>query len=218
MSTSLLITPPFSRTNTPYPATCYIKGFLNTINKKSFQLDLSLETILRIFSHDGLSELFNAVNDKKLTDNSQRILSLKDEYISTIDIVIGFLQGRYQTMSQILAEGDILPQAYRFQNIPDIESAFGEIGYSDRAKYICTLYLEDLIDFISEAVDENFGFSRYADHLGRYAGSFDHLEEKLNEENSIIDNIKMVAFKFNYPSERINAKSHHWALHLVALK
>jgi hypothetical protein len=27
----LLITPPFTQLNTPYPATAYLKGFLNTV-------------------------------------------------------------------------------------------------------------------------------------------------------------------------------------------
>jgi hypothetical protein len=45
-----LITPPFTQLNTPYPATAYIKGFLNTKNIESVQADLGIEVILKLFS------------------------------------------------------------------------------------------------------------------------------------------------------------------------
>jgi hypothetical protein len=45
-----LITPPFTQLNTPYPATAYIKGFLNTKNIPSTQADLGIEVILKLFS------------------------------------------------------------------------------------------------------------------------------------------------------------------------
>jgi hypothetical protein len=61
------------------------------------------------------------------------------------------------------------------------------MGIQDKAKHLATLYLEDLSDFIVECVDENFGFSRYAERLGRSANSFDDLYHALNQELSYID-------------------------------
>ena len=55
----LLITPPFTQLNTPYPATAYIKGFLNTKNVSSFQADLGIDVILKLFSKQGLTDLFD---------------------------------------------------------------------------------------------------------------------------------------------------------------
>ena len=40
--TVLLITPPFTQLNTPYPATACLKGYLNTLGIKSDQMDLGL--------------------------------------------------------------------------------------------------------------------------------------------------------------------------------
>ena len=40
---------------------------------------------------------------------------------------------------------------------------FGTLGIQDMARHLCTLYLEDLGDIITEAIDPNFGFSRYAE-------------------------------------------------------
>jgi radical SAM superfamily enzyme YgiQ (UPF0313 family) len=64
-----------------------------------------------------------------------------------------------------------------------------EMVSEDRAKYLSTLYLEDLSDFIVECVDSNFGFSRYAEKLGRSANSFDELNENLQKVLSFIDSI-----------------------------
>ena len=49
-NTIFLITPPFTQLNTPYPATAYLKGFLNTKNIASTQADLGIEVILELFS------------------------------------------------------------------------------------------------------------------------------------------------------------------------
>ena len=43
--TVLLITPPFTQLNTPYPATACLKGYLNTLGIKTDQMDLCLEVI-----------------------------------------------------------------------------------------------------------------------------------------------------------------------------
>ena len=58
MTDILLITPPFTQLNTPYPATAYLKGFLNTKSISSFQIDLGIEVILEVFSKKGLAEFF----------------------------------------------------------------------------------------------------------------------------------------------------------------
>ena len=89
-----IITPPFTQLNTPYPASAYIKGFLNTLNVPTVQADLGIEVILELFSKEGLINLFKVeslkLNDVELSDNSTRILALQDDYIKTIDSVISF--------------------------------------------------------------------------------------------------------------------------------
>ena len=54
----LLLTPPFTQLNTPYPATAYLKGFLNTKKITSYQADLGIEVILSLFSSNGLKQMF----------------------------------------------------------------------------------------------------------------------------------------------------------------
>ncbi|TRX02849.1 B12-binding domain-containing radical SAM protein [Flavobacterium gawalongense] len=202
MKTKLfLITPPFTQLNTPYPATAYIKGFLNTKNIESVQADLGIEVILKLFSKEGLLNLFKVsglkfkVPNHTISDNSKRICALQDEYLKTIDPVIAFLQGKNPTLALQICQEDFLPEASRFAQLEELDWAFGTMGTQDKAKHLATLFLEDISDFIVECVDANFGFSRYAERLGRSANSFDELYEALQQEPTYIDNILLSILK-----------------------
>ncbi|ELV7524104.1 radical SAM protein [Flavobacterium psychrophilum] len=194
MKDLLLITPPFTQLNTPYPATAYIKGFLNTKNISAFQIDLGIEVILELFSKKGLEALFGKSSQVN-SPNSKRIFALKDDYIKTIDAVIAFLQGNNPTLARQICSGDFLPEAFRFEQLDDMEWAFGSMGMQDKAKHLATLYLEDLSDFVVECIDDNFGFSRYAERLGRSANSFDDLYSHLLKELTYIDAIALAILK-----------------------
>ena len=186
----LIITPPFTQLNTPYPASAYIKGFLNTKNISAYQMDLGIEVILELFSKERLTQIFSSITHHP-SPNIQRIYSLKDNYIKTIDVVIAFLQGKNPSLARQICSGNFLPEASRFAQLDDMEYAFGSMGLQDKAKHLATLYLEDLSDYIVECVDENFGFSRYAERLGRSANSFDELYEYLQKELTFIDEITL---------------------------
>ena len=192
MSTSIfLITPPFTQLNTPYPATAYIKGFLNTKNISSYQCDLGIETILALFSKEGLIHLFQVIKEKEieLSINAKRIVALQNDYIQSIDDVISFLQGKNPTLAHLIGKRNFLPEASRFAQTTEMDWAFGTMGTQDKAKYLSTMYLEDLSDLITETVDEHFGFSRYAERLGRSANSFDQLHETLQLPYTYIDHL-----------------------------
>lgn len=194
-----LITPPFTQLNTPYPATAYIKGFLNTKSIPSVQADLGIEVILKLFSKQGLQDLFEAaalkIDKDSISDNSVRIFALQDEYLKTIDSVISFLQGKNPTLALPICQEDYLPEASRFAQLEELDWAFGTMGTQDKAKHLATLYLEDLSDFIVDCIDENFGFSRYAERLGRSANSFDELYQTLQSEPTYIDTILIEILK-----------------------
>ena len=186
-----LITPPFTQLNTPYPATAYLKGFLNTKQIPSFQADLGIEVTLAIFCKSGLQHLFEFIESQKreYSPNVERIIALKEDYISTIDEVVLFLQGKRPTLAHLVSKREFLPEASRFTQLDDLNWAFGSMGIQDKAKHIATMYLEDLSDLIKETADEHFGFSRYAERLGRSANSFDELYESLQQEYTYVDRI-----------------------------
>ena len=192
MKEILLVTPPFTQLNTPYPATAYIKGFLNTKGISVYQMDLGIEVILELFSKKGLTAIFEAVDAQNIiSENAQRIFALKEDYLLTIDVVVTFLQGKNPTLSRQICQENFLPEASRFEQLDDMEWAFGSMGIQDKAKHFATLYLEDLSDFIKETLDENFGFSRYAERLGRSANSFDELYAFLQLSPTYIDGISL---------------------------
>lgn len=221
MKDILLITPPFTQLNTPYPATSYLKGFLNTKGISSFQMDLGIEVILELFSSKSFATLFEIADkeDRIESDNCQRIFSLKNDYLKTLDDIILFLQGKNQTFARQICTDDFLPRASRFQDLDDMDWAFGTMGMQDLAKHLSTLYLEDLSDFIIECIDPNFGFSRYAERLGRSANDFNELYDSLHQKTTLIDDItlqileeriqcyhpKMVAFSVPFPGNLYSA-------------
>lgn len=173
------------------------EGFLNTKNISAYQADLGIEVILALFSKTGLTQLFTQINSRQevWSENAQRIVALQDHYIHTIDEVVSFLQGKNPTLAHLICQEDFLPEASRFEQLDDLEWAFGAMGTQDKAKHLATLYLEDLSDLITECVDPHFGFSRYAERLGRSANSFDELYEHLQAPYTYVDALLIALLK-----------------------
>ena len=161
-------------------------------------MDLGIEVILELFSKKGLQKIFNTENDlQNCSENTQRIFALREEYIKTIDQVILFLQNQNPTLARQICSMNFLPEASRFNQLDDMEFAFGNMGLQDKAKHLATLYLEDLSDYIVENIDSDFGFSRYAERLGKSANSFDELYQKINTDKTFIDEFTLIILKEN---------------------
>lgn len=184
-------------------------------------MDLGIEVILDLFTKENQSQLFDLAkkNNSITSENAHRIYVLKDQYLSKIEEVIIFLQGKNQSLARSICTPNFLPQASRFDQLDDLEWAFGTMGVQDKAKHLATLFLEDLSDFIIECVDENFGFSRYAERLGMSANSFDELHQSLQHNPTFIDeltirilekkikaiNPKLVCFSVPFPGNLYSA-------------
>lgn len=177
--------------NTPYPATAYLKGFLNQQNITSRQGDLGLDMVLKIFSKSGMEDVFNEAEKGKyiLSPELGGILSNRRAYEETIDSVITFLQNKKYTLGYRISTRQYLPEGGRFDAVEDLEWFFGNNGIQDKARYLCTLYLEDLSDFIVATVGPHFGFSRYAERIARTAVSFDPIKEELEKPANYLDQI-----------------------------
>ncbi|QDP86587.1 radical SAM protein [Chryseobacterium sp. SNU WT5] len=196
MKDLLLITPPFTQLNTPYPATAYIKGFLNTKDISSYQIDLGIEVILELFSKTGIQKVFaHNIKLESTSENSKRIYALREAYVKTIDQAILFLQNKNATLARQICTMNFLPEASRFNQLDDMEFAFGNMGLQDKAKHLATLYLEDISDFIVENIDPDFGFSRYAERIGQSANSFDELYCKLSDSETFTDQFTLKILK-----------------------
>ncbi|MCI1188019.1 radical SAM protein [Hymenobacter sp. DH14] len=185
----LLLTPPLTQLNTPYPATAYIKGFLTGRGYAVTQADMGLQLVLRLFSEAGLRRVFQEIEagNFDLSDNAKRMLRLQNRYLATIGPVIRFLQNKDLTLAPRICHGRFLPEASRFDNVADLETAFGTMGLTDQARHLATLYLEDLADLIKETVGPHFGFSRYAEKLALSATSFEPLHQELAAAPNLLD-------------------------------
>ena len=190
---TLLITPPFTQLNTPYPATAYLKGFLETKGVDASQCDLSIELFTKVFTKEFISRIFQEAEINKSFE-FPLVWQQKDEYIAKVDLVIAYLRSQEVTSAyQILHQG-FLPRAHRCLNIrkEDIECAFGNLGVLDKAKHMATLFVEELGDFIKANVDEFFSFTRYAEQIATSASSFDEIDEYLSYQPTIIEEMLLL--------------------------
>jgi radical SAM superfamily enzyme YgiQ (UPF0313 family) len=208
----LLLTPPMTQLNTPYPATAYLTGFLRLQGREVVQADPAIELVLRLFSAQGLVSVrealelrFGAASSRsKRTGASGRVpesvrafLENFDRYRDTVGPVLRFLQGKDSTLALRISSRTYLPEGARFQPLEDLarvaggeglEWAFGGLGVQDRAKYLATLYLDDLADVIREGVDSRFELSRYGEKLAASSPTFDPVRDAVeSSEPTLVD-------------------------------
>ena len=171
----LLITPPLTQLNTPYPATAYLKGYYRAQGHEVRQVDLGIEVADRVLSQNFLSSI-------GLTGQARLIEPVKR-----------FLRGQDDTLGPRIANRSLLPEGKRFEQLDEdnLEWSFGVSGTTDKAMHLATLFIEDIADYIREHVDQHFDLVRYAEYLSNDAPTFDPLYDELQNKPSAIDNIML---------------------------
>src|ERR1035437_6111888 len=191
----LLVTPPLTQLNTPYPATCHLMGFLKAQGLEAEQLDLSIELIEKLFTSAQLERLFQqAASHTKLSKANKIILQQQDFYCKTIEPVMRFLSGMDSSLAQRFSDRDFWPVSKRLPSEDDLEWAFGMIGNHDRATHLCTLFLKDLCEFIQQTIDPHFELIRYAESLCLRLPDYSPLKEELQKPISLIDRLMLDIF------------------------
>jgi radical SAM superfamily enzyme YgiQ (UPF0313 family) len=174
----LLLTPPMTQLNTPYPATAYLTGFLRLhaarLGIEVAQADPAIELFVRLFSRAGLARVPEAA-----------------AYVETVEAAVRFLQGRDPSLALRIIGRDFLPEGPRFREVDDetMGYAFGGLGSADRAKYLASLYIDDLADLIKAHVDPRFELSRYGEKLAASAPTFDALHAALAAPPTLVDEL-----------------------------
>ncbi|HKP00164.1 MAG TPA: radical SAM protein [Nitrospiraceae bacterium] len=188
----LLLTPPLTQLNTPYPSTAFLTGFLRSQGIACYQADLGIEMVLRIFSRAGLQQVFDLVREQgeKLPDEAKQMLAVEQVYLNKIDPVVEFLQGRNPALAVYLARAGVLPRGPRFSGRPVFKRM---VPMEDRAKQYATWFLEDLADLVQATISPYFALSRYAEHIARSASSFTAMETALAEPPSLTDQFMLDA-------------------------
>jgi hypothetical protein len=191
----LLVTPPLTQLNTPYPATCHLVGFLRSQGLVAEQMDLSIELINALFTRQKLEEIFVIVSThSKLSKPNRILLQNADFYAKTIEPVMRFLGGKDCSLAQRFCSLEFWPQSKRLPNDDDLEWGFGMIGNYDRATHLCTLFLKDLCDFINQTIDSRFELIRYAESLCLRLPEFEPLQQELKKPLSFIDKLMLELF------------------------
>ncbi|HWG97379.1 MAG TPA: radical SAM protein [Nitrospira sp.] len=182
----LLLIPPLTQLNTPYPSTAYLTGFLQSRGIEAEQADLGIEMVLRLFSPDGLRTVFRQLHGQEgsLPKEALGMMRSEQAYVKMIGPVVAFLQGKTPEIAARLIEPGLLPQGPRFRGRRKFERA---VSVADRAKQWATFFLEDLADLVQATITPHFALSRYAEHIGRSASSFDQIIAALAEPASLTD-------------------------------
>lgn len=190
----LLITPPLTQLNTPYPATAYLKGLFAAQGHEVHQLDLGIELADRVLSKEFLQSI-----------------GLERE-AQLIEPVKRFLRGQDDTLGPRIANRSLLPEGKRFEQLDEdhLEWSFGVSGTTDKAQHLATLFIEEVADYVREHVDPHFDLVRYAEYLSNDAPSFDPLYEELQRDPSPIDRLmlsileeKIATFNFQFSIDRV---------------
>lgn len=190
----LLITPPLTQLNTPYPATAYLKGLFAAQGHEVHQLDLGIELADRVLSKEFLQSI-----------------GLERE-AQLIEPVKRFLRGQDDTLGPRIANRSLLPEGKRFEQLDEdhLEWSFGVSGTTDKAQHLATLFIEEVADYVREHVDPHFDLVRYAEYLSNDAPTFDPLYEELQRDPSPIDRLmlsileeKISTFNFQFSIDRV---------------
>ncbi|TDO98055.1 B12-binding domain-containing radical SAM protein [Marinomonas balearica] len=202
--TVLLMTPPMTQLNTPYPATAYLTGFLRSRGYDAQQRDPAIELFLEMMTSDGLDimrqhveENFEQFDDDELPDVIYTFLSEFDRYSLCVEPVIRFLQGKDSSLALRIISRRFLPEGPAFDAIEQmavvsgdvLKNAFGDLGVQDQAKYLATLFINDLSAVITQGVDPYFEVSRYGERLAAANPRFDDLYDILMGEPSFSSEI-----------------------------
>jgi hypothetical protein len=197
----LLVTPPMIQLNTPYPATAYLTGFLRqqagNLGLEVSQADASIELFLRLYSAPRVARMADvlrerartAVKSARMPPPIANFLKHAERYAETVEPAIRFLQRRDPSLAFRIVGRAWLPEGPRFEQAFDeqIHAAFGSLGTTEQARYLASLYVDDLADAWRIGIDPRFELAKYGERLAASAASFDPLHEALIGEPTLVD-------------------------------
>jgi hypothetical protein len=167
-----------------------------------------------MFHEVGMARLvvlnYEAVEDSELPDSIYHFLDNFDDYYRCVDSAVSFLQGKDPSLALRIASRKFLPEGPQFAVLSQIENsqdeslnkAFGTLGVQDKAKYLAkylaTLFINDIAKVITEGVDPYFEVSRYAERLASSNSQFDDLYAVLQAEEATYTEVIIEQFIAQY--------------------
>ena len=116
-------------------------------------------------------------------------LAHAERYAETVEPAIRFLQRRDPSLAFRIVARTFLPEGPRFEQALDeqIHAAFGALGTTEQARYLASLYVDDLADVWRLGIDPRFELARYGEKLAASSATFDPLHEALTGEPTLVD-------------------------------
>ena len=197
----LLVTPPMIQLNTPYPATAYLTGFLRQhapeLGLDVSQADASILLFLRLFSAPLVTRMADVLRARAKAAGKRAVvppaighfLAHAERYAETVEPAIRFLQRRDPSLAFRIVGRAFLPEGPRFAQALDeqIHAAFGALGTTEQARYLASLFVDDLADVWRDGIDPRFELARYGEKLAASSASFDPLHDALTGEPTLVD-------------------------------
>jgi radical SAM superfamily enzyme YgiQ (UPF0313 family) len=197
--------------NTPYPATAYLMGFLRLhaadLGLELTQADASLTLFLRLFSAPLVARMADVLRQRARTAAKRvpmppliaHFLKHAERYADTVEPATRFLQRRDPSLAFRIVGRAFLPEGPRFGHLSppptgehaafdeQLLSAFGTLGTTEQARYLASLYIDDLADVWRVGIDPRFELARYGERLAASATSFAPLHQALTGEPTLVD-------------------------------
>ena len=187
--------------NTPYPATAYLTGFLRqhaqALNLDVSQADTSILLFLRLFSAPLVARMAEVLRARAKAAGKRvavptaiaHFLAHAERYADTVEPAIRFLQRRDPSLAFRIVGRAFLPEGPRFAQALDdqIHAAFGALGTTEQARYLASLFVDDLADVWREGIDPRFELARYGEKLAASSATFDPLHDALTGEPTLVD-------------------------------
>ena len=190
----LFVLPPLTQLNTPYPSITHLTGYMRSRGFEAEQMDLGIELIDRLFTRRELERVFDVVEDgRKLNKTMRIIVSNRRFYERNIEAVMKFLSGRDLQLANRFADIRFWEDMYRLPDEDELEWAFGVSGKIDRAKYLCSLFLRNVVDVVA-LVDEHFQLIRYAEKLCTYLATFEPIEKELEKMGTSLSHTEILSY------------------------
>lgn len=190
----LLVTPPMQETNSPYPATTVLTGFLRGRGYDVVQDDFAIRVMSRMFSRVGVRALFEDLQEwldpaRKLAElaktsdayaHIEYFLAHHEEYEAIIEQAVGYVRNSDPVLKHLILRGNFFPEA---PWIRDRTGLWDSSGNDDqRAVRYCASFRRIITLLVSCASpDFDYNLGRYNEALGEMS-SFTAVDNRLSTE------------------------------------
>ena len=168
----LLVTPIFTHPNTPYPSVPVLAGFLRSHGQEVQTLDLSLETLLSLFSERGVRDVLSAAGSAGRSGRRYADAVMLAKYAP---LAVKVLQGATgNDVRRMVAEENAHP-GKRGRREPVLP------GVKITPEISASMILDKTAEKIKQYADHDFEFSSYGRKYGEKASTMDGILRRLKK-------------------------------------